>query len=68
MDLSILFKPKKEINEIADTGIFNSIIEGYIRIVFADLELTDSLSGYSFNKLFDNVSAAEARHIAENNR
>ncbi|MGN1457366.1 MAG: hypothetical protein ACI4XP_05355 [Acutalibacteraceae bacterium] len=64
MDMSFLLKSKDEINELADSGMFNSIIEGYIRFVFADLELSDKLNGYSFSRLFDSVSAADARRIA----
>lgn len=64
MDMSFLLKPKDEINELADSGMFNSIIEGYVRAVFADLELSCKLNGYSFSRLFDSVSAADARQIA----
>ncbi len=66
MDMSIYMKSKQEINDICDSGMFNSIIEGYVRKAFADLELSDRLTGYSFSRLFDEVSAAEARKIAEN--
>lgn len=65
MDMSFLLKSKDEINELADSGMFNSIIEGYVRAVFADLELSDKLNGYSFSRLFDSVSAADARQNAE---
>lgn len=64
MDMSIYLKSKEEINELADSGMFNSIIEKYVRAVFADLELSEELGGYSFSKLFDSVSAADARRIA----
>lgn len=64
MDMSIYMKSKEEINEIADSGMLNSIIEGYVRAVFADLELSEELEGYSFSRLFDSVSAADARLIA----
>lgn len=67
MDMSIYLKSKEEINEIADSGMFNSIIEGYVRAVFADLELSDKLTEYSFSRLFDSVSAADARSIANKN-
>lgn len=62
---NILTKSKEDINEIADSGMFNSIIEGYIRTVFAHFDLTDKLDGYNFNRMFDNISAAEARRMAE---
>lgn len=67
MDMSIYLKSKEEINEIADSGMFNSIIEGYVRAVFADFELSDKLTEYSFSKLFDSVSAEDARSIAYKN-
>nr|CDL67039.1 unnamed protein product [uncultured bacterium] len=67
MDMSIYLKSKEEINEIADSGMFNSIIEGYVRAVFADFELSDKLKEYSFSKLFDSVSAEDARSIAYKN-
>lgn len=67
MDMSIYLKSKEEINEIADSGMFNSIIEGYVRAVFADFELSEKLTEYSFSKLFDSVSAEDARSIAYKN-
>lgn len=54
-------KKPDEINAMCDTGMFNDIIEGYCRIVFNDLGLSDKLSDYSFSRLFDEVSAEEAR-------
>lgn len=57
----ICMKSPEEINDLCDTGMFNSIIEGYCRIVLDDLGLTDKLNGYSFFRLFDTVGAAEAR-------
>lgn len=63
IDLNLLMKSETEINEMADSGMFNSIIEGYIRAVFNNLELSDKLKGYSFSRLFDTVSAADARSM-----
>lgn len=57
----IIKKSPEEINLLCDTGTFNSIIEGYCRIVFDDLGLSEHLKGYSFSELFDEVSAADAR-------
>lgn len=46
--------------EYYDNGALNDIIEGYVKIVFDDLGLTDYLDGYSFTRLFDEVCAIEA--------
>lgn len=54
-------KTPEEINAICDTGMFNSIIEGYCRIVFSDLGVSERLEEYSFSGLFDFVSAKQAR-------
>lgn len=54
-------KSPEEINDLCNTGMFNSIIEGYCRIVFEELGLSDKLKGYSFYELFDFVDAATAR-------
>lgn len=62
---SILLKSKSEINEMCDSGMFNSIIKGYCLKVFDDLGLSDRLVGYSFSRLFDYMSAEEARQKSE---
>lgn len=56
-------KSEMEINDMADSGMFNTIIEGYVRKVFDDLKLSDKLTEYSFSRLFDTVSAADARSM-----
>lgn len=60
---SMMRKKPEEINEMCDSGMFNSIIEGYILLAFDALELTeihkDKLQHVS--KLFDEYSAQEAR-------
>lgn len=63
IDLNLLMKSETEINDMADSGMFNSIIEGYVRKVFDDLKLSDKLTEYSFSRLFDTVSAADARSM-----
>lgn len=62
---SIYVKSPKEINEICDSGMFNSIIEGYCRIVFEELGLADKLNNYRFSRLFDDVGAEQARKRIE---
>lgn len=61
----MMSKTSADIDRMCDTGMFNSIIEGYCRVVFDDLDLTDKLKGYSFYSLFDMVSAAQAREKAK---
>ena len=61
----MMSKKPADIDRMCDTGMFNSIIEGYCRIVFDDLGLTDKLKGYSFYSLFDMVSAKQAREKSD---
>ncbi|MCX4355889.1 MAG: DUF3873 family protein [Oscillospiraceae bacterium] len=53
-------KRRQEFLEYYDNGALNDIIEGYVKIVFDDLGLTDYLDGYSFTRMFDEVGATEA--------
>lgn len=63
----MLMKKPEEINGMCDSGMFNSIIEGYILLAFDSLDLTEihkeKLKHVS--KLFDEYSAAEARDRAK---
>ncbi len=64
---AMLRKKPEEINGMCDSGMFNSIIEGYILLAFDALELTeihkDKLQHVSY--LFEEYSAAEARDRAK---
>lgn len=55
-------KSESEINTMANSGMFNSIIEGYCKIVAKDLGVSEkAINDYNFFKLFDMIPAEEAR-------
>jgi hypothetical protein len=56
-------KNKEEINVMANSGMFNSIIEGYCRLAFEQVGL--SAEDVSFYHLFDLYTAEDARKKAE---
>lgn len=59
---SMYGKTEEEINIMANSGMFNSIIEGYCKIVAKDLGVKEEdIEDYNFYSLFDMVSAEEAR-------
>lgn len=62
----MLKKSGEEINDICNSGMFNSIIKGYCIIVCKELGVSDkAINDYNFNELFDCVSAEQARKQAE---
>lgn len=58
---SLIDKTPDEINAMVDTGMFNSVITGYIKAVCDDLNMTSAISDYDFNCLFDTLTAEKAR-------
>lgn len=54
-----------EINAMADTGMFNSIIEGYLIATLRSLDYSDpdiQEAVRALHRLFDSMDAAEARN------
>lgn len=62
----ILNKSEEEINELANSGMFNEIIKGYcILAMQRSGYTTEDIKKIFFMALFDEVLAGEARATAE---
>lgn len=63
VDISIRMEDKTaaEIDEMCDSGMLNSIIEGYVLLALEELGLADEAGNLRFSRFFDEHSAAEAR-------
>lgn len=62
----ILNKSEEEINELANSGIFNEIIKGYCILAMKDAGYTnEDIKKLDFNSLFDETLAGEARAKAK---
>lgn len=56
-------KSPEEINKMCDSGMFNSIIEGYILLAFDEMGITNDIR---LSHIFDTYSAEDARERAGN--
>lgn len=67
MDDMFMFKrSKSEINEMCDSGMFNSIIEGYCIVAMKNAGFAEGeVEKLKFGCLFDEISAEEARKAKE---
>lgn len=58
----MFLKSKAQINEMCDSGMFNSIIEGYTIFAMQKLGIEDGvIKRINFDALFDRVNANTAR-------
>lgn len=58
----ILNKTEEEINELANSGMFNEIIKGYCILAMERAGYTnEDIKELDFNSLFDETLAGEAR-------
>ena len=56
--------PEDEINAMADTGMFNSVIEGYLIATLRSLNCSNpdiQKAVRALHRIFDSMDAAEAR-------
>ena len=56
--MDMLDKSHDEINDMCDSGMFNSIIEGYILLAFDEMNISPNIN---LTTLFDTYSAEDAR-------
>lgn len=62
----ILNKTEEEINELANSGMFNEIIKGYCILAMKRAGYTnEDIKKLDFNSLFDEILASEARSKAK---
>lgn len=59
---------RQKLLEYYDNGTLNDIIEGYIKIAFDELRLTERLDGFSFTNLFDEYTVTDAWRRANEDR
>lgn len=66
MDLvKILSLSQAEKEELIDSGIFNTVIEGYLIMAMEDAGFSkEEISRIQFARVFDNASAADALNAA----
>ncbi len=65
--VSMSMKGTEEINAIANTGMFNDIIEGYCVIAMKEAGMTlEQIKKVDFNHIFDTTNAFEARQKGRN--
>ena len=66
--LKMISTSEDEINAMADTGMFNSIIQGYLIATLRHLDYTSDDIGDAVDALtdiLDNMNAEEARQLAK---
>lgn len=62
--MTMVAKPEEELNAMVDTGMFNSIISGYLVATLKSLDYKTGdiqAAARELHRIFDEMDAAEAR-------
>ena len=62
--MTMVAKPEEELNAMVDTGMFNSIITGYLVATLKSLDYKTEdiqVAARELHRIFDEMDAAEAR-------
>lgn len=62
--MTMAAKPEEELNAMVDTGMFNSVIEGYLIATLRSMDCSNpdiQEAVRALHRIFDDMDAAEAR-------